>query len=80
MGKTQPTEKLREPEKGVGVDLREKRRKEGGETLRKILGFLPWVSGPWCNAGNARWTIHKLQLVAMPYLSLPRSHAGIVLL
>jgi hypothetical protein len=62
MGKTPPTGRL--SQKREWGEL-ERGRKEGEETLRKILGFLPWVCGPLCDTGNARWTIHKLQLVAM---------------
>lgn len=66
MGKTQPTEKLKEPEKrvwGRGGCHREEVRK--GETLRKIIGFLTWADGLLCDIGNTRWIFYKLQLVAM---------------
>lgn len=62
MGKTQHTEKLKEPEKGVGAGQRKEVRRRN---LRESSRILPWASGPLCDVGNTRWTIHKLQLFVM---------------
>lgn len=63
MGKTQHTEKLKEPEKGVGVVIE---REEGRRINFKGNDRIStWADGPLCDIGNTRWTFHKLQLVAM---------------
>lgn len=62
MGKTQHTEKLTEPEKGVGASQRKEVRRRN---LKENSRILPWASGPLYDVGNTRWTIHKLQLVVL---------------